>query len=245
MLTLNRNKTKYMHFHHFNVHVDDSVCVSVDGQPIEKVTHFSYLGIVLDTHLTYKRHCAFVASKMSSAIGALYKVKSFVPRDALRSIYFSLIHSHLLYMVNIWGTASAVHLKPIQILQNRALKIVLGLPTLTNTVELFSEHARGILPVRGLHELQVLKYARQCLNSEIHHYEPLQFDQGIRSLRDNHRLLYRNVSTLAGRRHLSYLGPCYFNRLPMNIRRIERTHSFVQAVKTHMCSLESLTRLIF
>lgn len=244
LLTLNKKKSKYMHFHHFNVHVDDSVCVAVDGESIEKVSHFTYLGMVLDTHLTYRRHCDFVSSRMSAAIGALYKVKAFVPREALLSIYFSLVHSHLLYMVNIWGTASTAHLKPLQILQNRALKIVYGLPTLTRTVELFSEHARGILPVKGLHELQVLKYTRQCLNSELHHYEPLLFDPSISNLRDNLRLLSRNVSTLAGRRHFSFLGPQYFNRLPIDIRRIESTSSFIKSVKAHMLRSENLTRLL-
>jgi hypothetical protein len=47
------------------------------------------------------------------------------------------------------------NLKPIQILQNRALKSVFNQGPLFGTVELYHTVAKGILPVRALYEYQV------------------------------------------------------------------------------------------
>ena len=82
------------------------------------------LGMILDLHLTFKNQCQFVSEKITSALAALFKIHSMIPREAVKSIYFSLISRHLHFMSGIWGTAAMTNLKPVQVLQNRALKLV-------------------------------------------------------------------------------------------------------------------------
>lgn len=224
--------------------VDDTVCVNIRGEPIEKVSYFVYLGLILDTHLSFGRHCEFVASRISSAIGAMYKLKNIIPSEALKNVYFSLIHSHLTYMVNIWGASAAAHLRPLQVLQNRALKIVFNLPSLTSTEILYHEYAKNVLPIRGLHESLVLKHVRQSLNGEVLHHEQLYFNLGIGRLRDNYRLYEKRVLTVTGRRQMSYLGPHYFNQLPTGLRRITETSRFLGEVKKHLLMPQNLSRLL-
>ena len=113
---------------------------------------------MLDEHLTFSQQCNKVCNRVSTAIATIYKLRTVLPAEVLKSIYFSLVHSHLKYLTSIWGLAPVVHLKPVQRLQNCALKNVFGLPRLTSTFDLYFIYSRTILPIKGIHELQVLKF---------------------------------------------------------------------------------------
>jgi hypothetical protein len=135
-----------------------------------------------------------------------------LPTDVLKLIYFSLVHSHLTHLCGISGLAANVHLKPVHILQNRALKTAYDLPILTNTLELFNDHVKTVLPVRALHYFQILKFVRQCLNNEILHNIQFEFDTNITNLRDNLRLMVPRVKTNFGRKRMVFLGPTKFKK---------------------------------
>ena len=53
------------------------------------------------------------------------------------NIYFSFIHSYLLYCLPIWGGAFSTHLQPIVLLQKRAIRIISGASYLAHTNDLF------------------------------------------------------------------------------------------------------------
>jgi hypothetical protein len=130
----------------------------------------------------------------------------------------------------------------LQVLQNRALKLVFGLPPLTNTLQLFQTHAQTILPIKGLHELLVLKHVKQIMNHEVLHLQPLPFNTGIGNLRDNLKLNKKKVCTDLGKRQMSYIGPHYFNQLPFDIRQIHDTLRFCKEVKKHLLQHDNLQR---
>ena len=44
----------------------------------------------------------------------------------LKSVYYSLVHSHMTYGCLLWGNALQKHLRPLQILQNKALRLIAG-----------------------------------------------------------------------------------------------------------------------
>ena len=54
----------------------------------------------------------------------LCKARHFVPPDELRSIYFSIFSSHMVYGCQVWGQNINVHIEKIQKLQNRAMRII-------------------------------------------------------------------------------------------------------------------------
>ena len=56
-LSLNINKTKYMIFQMPNKKVIVPT-LTIDGVNIERVQHFNFLGLILDTHLNWHRHIA-------------------------------------------------------------------------------------------------------------------------------------------------------------------------------------------
>ena len=142
LLTLNLSKTKYIHFCRYDHDVSDQIDIVLNDNVIEQVSEILYLGVWMDSKLSFKQHCEQVAKKVASATAALYKLRNVLPFFVLNQIYYSLIHSQLVYAVNVWGIAAKSHLNLVQVIQNRALKFIFGLPLLTIFVNLYANMRR-------------------------------------------------------------------------------------------------------
>ena len=92
----------------------------LDNIKIELVSNFTFLGIILDTSLSWKFHTKMIAIKISKIIGILHKLKYIFPKGILLIIYKSLIMPHLNYGLLFWG----VNLKDIFLLQKKAIRLV-------------------------------------------------------------------------------------------------------------------------
>jgi Reverse transcriptase (RNA-dependent DNA polymerase) len=71
-----------------------------------KVPAIKYLGVYFDPGLNFKFHLKQISIKISRSLYHLRCVKNILPSAALKSLYFALIHSHLTYATEIWGSAS-------------------------------------------------------------------------------------------------------------------------------------------
>ncbi len=87
-------------------------------------TKIKYLGLLLDSRLTWKFHINELSKKLSRAIGLLYKIRTFSSKTILRSLYFGIFHSHLTYGLPVWGYAAQHLLEKIQLLQKKALRVI-------------------------------------------------------------------------------------------------------------------------
>ena len=73
------------------------ITLSINGEDIENVEHFNFLGIILDENLSWKNHIDMLSNKISKVIGVMYKLKNVLPEYILLILYKSLISSHLSY----------------------------------------------------------------------------------------------------------------------------------------------------
>ena len=60
-------KTKFIIFH--NYQRDISLFIKINGQLVERVTEFNFLGLTIDEHLNWKTHIQKVSNKVSRSIG--------------------------------------------------------------------------------------------------------------------------------------------------------------------------------
>ena len=70
---------------------------------LECQDHVKYLGVLLDSNLSWKFHINNVALKVSITVGVVAHLKQFVPRTTLLNIYQPLILPHLTYGLVAWG----------------------------------------------------------------------------------------------------------------------------------------------
>ena len=70
-----------------------------------------YLGVIIDNNLSWKQHIDHVAIKISRTVGLICKLRHFLPRHTLLTIYRSLVTPYLTYGLTAWGQAYKSHLK--------------------------------------------------------------------------------------------------------------------------------------
>ena len=122
-LSINFEKTKYVIFHKVQNKVEDDLPeIKCNGQLIERVPVFKYLGVHFDSTLTFQNHFEHVLSKVSSSVGCLMHIKRFLGLQTFKILVNSFIFSHIDYCFPIWGHQSDTN---IQILQSR-LNSILG-----------------------------------------------------------------------------------------------------------------------
>ena len=101
-LLLNVAKSKFMIFFK-HLRTIPKLSISINGNPVEQVTNFNFLGITLDQNITWNDHISKISIKVARVIGIMNKLKHIYPHQILRTLYNSLIHPHLIYGLHIWG----------------------------------------------------------------------------------------------------------------------------------------------
>lgn len=110
--------------------------VMVDGSPVHWQSSLKYLGLRLDRKMTYKDHVTMVCEKLGRVIRALYPLigpgSKLAPGHKL-TLFKSIFRPTCTYAAPVWLNCAKTHILRLQRLQNRFLKLVLGLPMRTST----------------------------------------------------------------------------------------------------------------
>lgn len=242
-LILNAEKTKFIRFRPYVLKEDQSMAVHIDGVPITESDTVKYLGMNFSSNLHWEYHIDSVKTKVSSAVGVLYKFKRKLNCKTKMLIYESLIHSHLSYLPNIYGFKNNASLKALQSAQNKALKLVFNLPIRYHTLDLFKRHAVNILPVRGLYKMQLIKFViksvRGISNSSIQLRQ--NFQNTHRFTRQGQNLSLTRCRLELSKQRVCFAGPNEYNKLPENLKNILIFSTFKRELKKLLLnSIETL-----
>jgi len=90
---------------------------------VEQTAYVKYLGLI-DSNLNWKKHTHEIGKKISRGIGILSKLTHFVTIDILNQLYYSLVYPFLTYGLIAWGNTYATTLKPVVVLQQKAVGII-------------------------------------------------------------------------------------------------------------------------
>ena len=102
-LSLNAAKTELIFFHSKRRPINfDSISIKFNGIKLIPVDHVKYLGMYLDSHLSWEYHLHELSKKLSRANGILSKLRYNAPIDICLQVYYSLFYSHLIYY-DLWN----------------------------------------------------------------------------------------------------------------------------------------------
>ena len=154
-LQVNKDKTQKILFH-------------TKKRPNDTTSNF--LGIHLDSTLSFSEHICILAKKLSRAIFCIRRIRMLGTYQATRLTYFAAFQSHLTYGLLVWGSAE---ISSIFILQKRALRVLTGAKQRDHCRTLFKQQKIMTLP--SLYILTVLTYmyknvAEFSKNNETHDY---------------------------------------------------------------------------
>lgn len=165
-LSLNTSKTNYMLIQRSKQKYDFSnLNLSVNGSTLSRENCCKFLGIYIDESLTWNKHLKYINSKISRSLFAIKQAKVFLPKESLRTLYFSLINSHIVYGILAWGHAKHDILNKTQLLQKRALRAIHNKKYNSHTDPLFKQS--NILKLSDLHELEVLLFMHDYTNRKL------------------------------------------------------------------------------
>ena len=84
------------------------------------------MGIIIDSQLKFDNHISKLLTKILCSIGIMSEVCHCLPKTMLLNLYFALIHSQLLYGIVVWGSTYQTSINKLQVLQNKAMKMIEG-----------------------------------------------------------------------------------------------------------------------
>lgn len=152
-LNLNTKKTNYMIISPHKWNLNQNYALKLGNQSISQITSIKFLGINIDEKLNWTTHLSLVNKRISHSLMAIRQVKYYLPLSSLRTLYFALIHPHLMYGIIAWGNAKQTHIKRTQILQKRALRYITQSQYNDHTDPLFK--TTKILKLSDLYKQQI------------------------------------------------------------------------------------------
>jgi hypothetical protein len=100
--------------------------VQIFGEPIQWVDTARYLGVTLDTRLTWSAHFNQVVRKAAQRLGVLVLLLNRKSGLSIKNgvlLYKQLIRPMMDYACPIWRSAAHTHVRKLQVLQSKCLRI--------------------------------------------------------------------------------------------------------------------------
>ena len=245
-LSLNIAKTNFVVFHPFSKPLNQKITLKIHKNAITEKDHVKYLGIMIDSTLKWKVHIDNLSSKLSKNIGLFYKIRPYVDPKILKSLYYSLVYSHLTYGIEVWGSAAVTLINKILIIQKRLVRLI----TFSDKRQSdYSFPASDPLfyklkfhKISDIFKLNISKFIFKCLNkstpinfhswykltSQIHNHNTRSKFANIQN-----QVLTRTLfvpiarTTYYGLKLLKVQGSRIWNELPPLLRIIDSINNFI------------------
>jgi hypothetical protein len=126
-VTLNGSKCKCMTISRLkrNSVVASVPVLTLHNKPIEKVSSYKYLGVIIMNDLLWSIHIERIRSKVKKIIGLIYhQFYSWSSQQTLLRLYISLVRPHLEYAMQVWNPHLTKDIqKSENVVQKFALKV--------------------------------------------------------------------------------------------------------------------------
>ena len=246
-LSLNFKKTKFLVFSpnlspsprlnlYFKTPYRNSPIVQIPNQDDKSVR---VLGFWIDERLNFKDHLNVLFSKINKSLFFISKVKNIITLDARKMLYFSHIHSRLIYCLPLFTLLYKSDIMALCQLQRKAIRIAFNAKRNENCIEFF--HELGTLPVDLLLEKHIIK----TMNLIYPHRKPQELLQYFPLKTLNHGHDIRQNETffvpLIKSKRLScapiYAYPSIFNQFLPEFKMIFEYQEFIEQLELHYINL--------
>ena len=102
-LSLNINKTHFIHFKHHNVHLAATpLNIKIDDSLLEQKQNSKFLGVIIDENLTWNPHIRNITSHISKGVGIISRLKFTLPLNTL-FCYITPWYYHIYHIAILFG----------------------------------------------------------------------------------------------------------------------------------------------
>ncbi len=215
--------------HDFSIQLGTSI--------ITPSTSVRNLGVIFDDQLTFKEHIAKTARSCRFALHNIRKIRPFLTEHAAQLLVQALVVSRLDYCNALLAGLPSNTIKPLQMIQNAAARLVFNEPKITHVTPLFISLHWLPVAARIKFKTLMLAYRTTTGSAPSYFHSLLRIYIPSRSLRSasERRLVVpsqRGSKSLS--RTFSFTIPGWWNNLPTPIRNAGSLSIFKQQLKTHL-----------
>ena len=216
-----RNSARHIDFDHVEVKLNNNI--------IPRVETTKFLGVIVDSRLTWTYHINEIENKISKSIGIIYRLSFYLPKSVLRILYCCLILPYLSYCNVVWANTYHSHLKKICSLQTKIIRIISAANNMPFILSDSLFHSLKLLKLQDINKLQQCTFLYRCVNSQI----PSKFSDIFVTVSNVHNFDTRSRNQIYIPKHrkiifqhnIRYTGPKIWNDLPENIKKSLSTSS--------------------
>ena len=101
--SLNSSKCKFMLISRKRNRMTNPPTITINGNALETVPTFKYLGLLFTSDLSWSRHIEGVCTKAKKILGLLYRrFYQHADQQTLRQLYISIVRPHMEYAAPVW-----------------------------------------------------------------------------------------------------------------------------------------------
>ncbi|KAI4887044.1 hypothetical protein NFI96_003211 [Prochilodus magdalenae] len=196
------------------------------------------LGVILDGQLSFSAHIANLTRSCRFLLYNIRRIRPFLSQEATQLLVQSLVISRLYYCNSLLAGLPLRAIRPLQLVQNAAARLIFNLPKFTHVTALL--RSLHWLPVVACIRFKTLMLAYKAKNGPAPPYLMAMVKSRAvpRALRatSTARLeppLLRTHGRQASRL-LSVLAPRWWNELPLSVRTAESLAVIKRRLKTHL-----------
>lgn len=217
-LIINLQKTKIMHF--FQRLQPEPLTIEYNEQIIGETNVSKFLGILIDSQLTWKQQAEEVCKKLCRGSYILYNLSKKVNMDTMIIAFHGLVASVLRYGVIFWGNCS--ERERVFRAQKYCIRSMTGINSTDSCIPMFK--SLNLLTFPSLYILEMALFVKTNLNlfkALINHSSRPAL------LRSQYKDLLHTGSfkTALLRKNIMHMGPVIYNKIPTEIKN-EATHFF-------------------
>ena len=201
----------------FNIFYDDVL--------LNDVKYEKLLGITIDNCLSWCQQINNIVSKISSRLGLMCRLRTYLPTEGLIMYYNGYILPLFDYCCTVWGETTNLNLEKLCKLQKRAARIILNAKYDIPSLQLFKKLGWLSIQNRLEYHKSVLMY--KCINNSAPDYLCNLFDMNtnsnIYSLRSSAKgnLFVPRPNSNFMKQTFHYSGIILWNSLPPNLKLIQ------------------------
>lgn len=98
----------------------------LSGIELSRVEKVRFLGVIIDSELSWEPHIENLTAKLSSSIALIKRIMKFIPKSEYMKLYDSLFKSHISYCISSWGGVTAYRLLKLFTMQKRCVRLLFG-----------------------------------------------------------------------------------------------------------------------
>ena len=189
-LSINYKKTKYMLLQ--RQPNQSPFSLYINNNKIDQVKCFKYLGVKIDEKLTWKDHIKYIEGKLSSACGAIYRLRQVVNQKCLRSFYFAHAYFFLQYAVLAWGNTQNQYLQKLNSLHGKLIRLMTLHGPLKNFFFSADEMFKNmeILRLADIYKLELGKFMHKTQSKSV----PENFENYFTRIENMHNHPLRSIT---------------------------------------------------